>query len=494
MFCYKCGKQMVDSALFCPNCGTMVKEDKGAQLAAVADRLKNGDSTAFNDLYAQTQKYVRYVVRQSGLSEHDADDVVQEIYVTIYQKIGDLSDTKAVWGWIKMIAHHAAIDFIRKNSKELLVSEEDDEYVFDNVEETDTLALPEDAMDNKETQRLLGNMLDELPAMQKLAMIDFYFNEKKIKDIAVEQDLSEGTVKSYLAKGRKAMEAKLLAYQKKTGVVLRAMPLAPVMLLVVRQSIQNTLSVAMPSALSAATGAAATGAAKAAAGTAAKAAAGTTAKAAATGTAKTTTAKAAAGTTAKTATAKAAAGTAAKVTAVKAVAGVAAVAVVGTGVAYEIHNRDVPVNEQAVVNTLDEFTDACRNLDNDGILDCLSDESKEIMEAYDITREYARTEEAGTTIEDQRYFRLEYGPIEGNRHGDEASVYCEYVQYVITDGQKTGEKTVASGYLGMIKEHGDWKIRLCRQNETIFTKGSKTSNMRFPELIKNELIYNDEIE
>ena len=166
MFCYKCGKQMVDSALFCPNCGTMVKEDKGAQLAAVADRLKNGDSTAFNDLYAQTQKYVRYVVRQSGLSEHDADDVVQEIYVTIYQKIGDLSDTKAVWGWIKMIAHHAAIDFIRKNSKELLVSEEDDEYVFDNVEETDTLALPEDAMDNKETQRLLGNMLDELPAMQ----------------------------------------------------------------------------------------------------------------------------------------------------------------------------------------------------------------------------------------------------------------------------------------------------------------------------------------
>lgn len=82
------------------------------------------------------------------------------------------------------------------------------------------------------------------------------------------------------------MEAKLLAYQKKTGVVLRAMPLAPVMLLVVRQSIQNTLSVAMPSALSAATGAAATGAAKAAAGTAAKAAAGTTAKAAATGTAR----------------------------------------------------------------------------------------------------------------------------------------------------------------------------------------------------------------
>ena len=98
------------------------------------------------------------------------------------------------------------------------------------------------------------------------------------------------------------------------------------------------------------------------------------------------------------------------------------------------------------------------------------------------------------SMQDQRYFRLEYGPIEGNRHGDEASVYCEYVQYVITDGQKTGEKTVASGYLGMVKEHGDWKIRLCRQNETIFTKGSKTSNMRFPELIKNELIYNDEIE
>ena len=333
------------------------------------------------------------------------------------------------------------------------------------------MALPEDAMTNKDTQRILGEMLDELPPMQKTVMIKYFFNQMKIREIAQELEISEGTVKSYKAKATNAMKEKVLALQKKTGVTLRTMPLAPFMLLIIRQHLQNA---------------------------AAAAAVGAAAHSATSGTAQTT-AGATAGTAAKAtvgSTAKAAAGTAAKVTAVKAVAGVAAVAVVGTGVAYGVNShRNVPVDPQAVVATLDDFSTACKELDNEGILDCLSEESREIMQSYDMTQEYARPDEAGTTIDDQCRFELVNTEVDSNPKGDEVSVYCEYVQYDYTaDNQKTNERTVATGYIGMVKEHGKWKIQLCRQNENIFQKGSKTSNMRFPELIKNELVYNDEIE
>lgn len=440
-------------------------------VAAIMDRMKSGDPTAFDDLYAETQQIVRSSAKAIGLNEQDVEDVMQEVYVKLYKSMDSIADSMTTIKWLTTTTRNAAIDYLRKNKKATVTKEDDDDYIFDNLEETDTMALPEDAMTNKDTQRILGEMLDELPPMQKTVMIKYFFNQMKIREIAQELEISEGTVKSYKAKATNAMKEKVLALQKKTGVTLRTMPLAPFMLLIIRQHLQN---------------AAAAAAVGAAAGTTAKTTVGTTAKATA-GTA----AKATAGS-----TAKAAAGTAAKVTAVKAVAGVAAVAVVGTGVAYGVNShRNVPVDPQAVVATLDDFSTACRELDNEGILDCLSEESREIMQSYDMTQEYARPDEAGTTIDDQCRFELVNTEVDSNRKGDEVSVYCEYVQYDYTaDNQKTNERTVATGYIGMVKEHGKWKIQLCRQNENIFQKGSKTSNMRFPELIKNELVYNDEIE
>ncbi len=440
-------------------------------VAAIMDRMKSGDPTAFDDLYAETQQMVRSSVKAIGLNEQDAEDVMQEVYVKLYKSMDSIADSMTTIKWLKTTTRNAAIDYLRKNKKATVTKEDDDDYIFDNLEETDTMALPEDAMTNKDTQRILGEMLDELPPMQKTVMIKYFFNQMKIREIAQELEISEGTVKSYKAKATNAMKEKVLALQKKTGVTLRTMPLAPFMLLIIRQHLQNA---------------------------AAAAAVGAAAHSATSGTAQTT-AGATAGTAAKAtvgSTAKAAAGTAAKVTAVKAVAGVAAVAVVGTGVAYGVNShRNVPVDPQAVVATLDDFSTACRELDNEGILDCLSEESREIMQSYDMTQEYARPDEAGTTIDDQCRFELVNTEVDSNRKGDEVSVYCEYVQYDYTaDNQKTNERTVATGYIGMVKEHGKWKIQLCRQNENIFQKGSKTSNMRFPELIKNELVYNDEIE
>lgn len=440
-------------------------------VAAIMDRMKSGDPTAFDDLYAETHQTVRSSAKAIGLNEQDAEDVMQEVYVKLYKSMDSIADSMTTIKWLTTTTRNAAIDYLRKNKKATVTKEDDDDYIFDNLEETDTMALPEDAMTNKDTQRILGEMLDELPPMQKTVMIKYFFNQMKIREIAQELEISEGTVKSYKAKATNAMKEKVLALQKKTGVTLRTMPLAPFMLLIIRQHLQNA-------AAAAAVGAAAHSATSGTAQTTAGATAGTAAKATAGS------------------TAKAAAGTAAKVTAVKAVAGVAAVTVVGTGVAYGVNShRNVPVDPQAVVATLDDFSTACRELDNEGILDCLSEESREIMQSYDMTQEYARPDEAGTTIDDQCRFELVNTEVDSNRKGDEVSVYCEYVQYDYTaDNQKTNERTVATGYIGMVKEHGKWKIQLCRQNENIFQKGSKTSNMRFPELIKNELVYNDEIE
>lgn len=494
MYCFRCGKKIEDGANFCKYCGARVSEEKkqekagGAdqRLASVARRLQQGDESAFDELYAETQKYVRYMARQTGIDSASVEDVVQEVYISIYQKIHSLEDADAAWGWIKTVTHNTAVNVYRKNSKYVLVSEEESDQIFENVEEKDTLALPEDAMENRETQRMIASMLDELPKMQRQVMIDYYFNEWKVREIAENLEVSEGTVKSYLAKGRRAMEEKLLAYQKKSGVKLRAMPMAPVLYLVIREAIADTAAIAsVPSIITAAisglqgiSGGAAEGAAissaaaetaKTTAGTAVKAAAGETTKAAAGGTAKAT------------------AGTAAKTAAIKAAAGISAVAVVGTGAAvYMGSHTDSGSAQKAIEAVTEEFEEACKNMDNEAILDCLSEDSASVLARYDLTSEYRQIEGQDRTLSEAVDFSLTIDDIEVE--GSEASAWCVYVQSESEGGREL------TGYLGYVEEDGEWKLDLCRENKRIYRDGSYTTDARFPQLIETELIYNDEVE
>lgn len=210
-----------------------------AKIAELVIRIQNGDKEAFNELYLETQKYIRYSAFQCCQNKENAEDIVQETYITIFKKIDSLKDPSSAYAWISQIVRTKSIDYFRKNSKIEFVSE-DGEYLSDDILENDKIEMPEDIMENKETQKLIHDIINKLPEIQKMIVLDYYYNELKVNEIADLYNMPSGTVKTYLSKSRKFIKSEVEDLNKKHGIKLYSVSALPVLYIIFRNSIIDT--------------------------------------------------------------------------------------------------------------------------------------------------------------------------------------------------------------------------------------------------------------
>ena len=196
--------------------------------------FRNGNNDAFAEVYTLTQKYSYYVAKGICKNEALTEDVVQDAYISIYEKANTVKDPNSVKTWISMIVANTAKNAIKRESKITPVSgsydsddEDVSESIFGNIEETDTLLLPEGAMENKETQRLIGEILDKLPTMQKMVIIECEYNELKTREVAEVYGIPEGTVKTLRSKAKKFIKKEVENLYTQHNTKLYSVPMVP---------------------------------------------------------------------------------------------------------------------------------------------------------------------------------------------------------------------------------------------------------------------------
>src|SRR5471032_1422142 len=93
--------------------------DLGATIRAVAA----GDEEAFARLHAG---YVRMVhaILLGRVPRRDVDDLVQDVFLTAFTRIGELRDPAAFGGWIATIARNRATDHLRRSREQEELPEE----------------------------------------------------------------------------------------------------------------------------------------------------------------------------------------------------------------------------------------------------------------------------------------------------------------------------------------------------------------------------------
>lgn len=240
MYCGKCGAKIEKHDMFCPACGAQTKigEDNDKRVQMVV-RLQNGDNQAFNEIYMDAQQYVRFIVKMVITDDELAEDAVQSTFLYVYQNIGKLREPEKFNGWIKAIAYNTALQTAKKESKYVLENYRDEysDLYFENAEETDTVLLPEKALESEEFKGLIEGFLNELPPQQKIALESYYYEGKQIKEISEELEISENTIKSSLRRGKEAFAKKVNEYTKKTGDKLYAAPILPIIYLIFREEL-----------------------------------------------------------------------------------------------------------------------------------------------------------------------------------------------------------------------------------------------------------------
>ena len=239
-------------------------------LKRLVELAKTGDQQAIAQLYEQTSRRAYYLAKQLVKDEDQAQDIVQDAYVKVFTNLPLLEQVENFQGWLNTIVVNRSKDYLKKKKPMLfsqMVSEEDEGSELDFEDEGGYFS-PDQKVDYAETKRLIQGMIDRLPQEQRMAIVLFYLEEMPVKQIARVMECSEGTVKSRLNYGRKAIKAQVLELEKK-GTKLYCVPFIPFLYWLFRQQVLSTVVPGAVGKAAVAAGMAAAGKAGAASGGAA---------------------------------------------------------------------------------------------------------------------------------------------------------------------------------------------------------------------------------
>ncbi len=155
--------------------------------AELVARCRAGDQGAWEALVDRYARYVHAIVaRVYRLEPHDAEDVFQEVFARVFERLHTLRDGDALRPWIAQTARNCAVDSLRRSGRELPVDEVPDE-ADDGVARLDEALTVHAALDRLSTD--CHEILDR-----------FFCRDESYRTIGAELDLPSGTIASRIAR------------------------------------------------------------------------------------------------------------------------------------------------------------------------------------------------------------------------------------------------------------------------------------------------------
>ena len=132
-----------------------------------------------------------------------AEDVVQESFLTLYQKIDTFREESSLITWLTRITVNKAKDKVRPKLLQKIT-------YFAEVSTEDSTLRPENVFEKNEEMDEVRSVLLELPLKYRDVLYLYYYEDMKIKEIAQILDLGVSGVKTRLQRGKERMKELLL--------------------------------------------------------------------------------------------------------------------------------------------------------------------------------------------------------------------------------------------------------------------------------------------
>lgn len=143
-------------------------------------------------------------------NEEDALDFSQDVYLQAYRKLDTFEGRARFSTWLYSLALNLGLKRIRKEKRLRVFTQEEQE--LERYAEQEPGALNEDPFEQTaatEIRRIVQDELQKLPDAYRLPLILFYFEHLQYAEIAERLDLKEGTLKSYIHRGKRILNARL---------------------------------------------------------------------------------------------------------------------------------------------------------------------------------------------------------------------------------------------------------------------------------------------
>lgn len=172
-------------------------------LEELISNCKKQDLKAQEELYKKFSGILFAVCLKYSPNYHEAEDNLQDAFLTIFQRIEQFKNKGSFEGWMKRVAINTVLQKYRKKKIFHLSNEEQIEE--EEVVEVENNQVPLD---------FLLKIVQELPDRYQLVFTMYVLDDYSHKEIADSVGISVGTSKSNLARARGILKIKIEDYYK----------------------------------------------------------------------------------------------------------------------------------------------------------------------------------------------------------------------------------------------------------------------------------------
>ena len=172
----------------------------------VVQRLKSRDPQAMARLYDRYGRLAYSVVLRIVRNEAAAEDLVQETFIRIWNRIQDFDDNRGALGpWVLTIARNRAIDYRRSNAGRNIETTVE----MEGVEHPALFASLESNILNLDRVRMLRQAFEKLPANQREVLELAYWEGLSQSEMADRLKQPLGTIKTWVRTALRTLREEL---------------------------------------------------------------------------------------------------------------------------------------------------------------------------------------------------------------------------------------------------------------------------------------------
>lgn len=165
-------------------------------------QVLKGSESAFCMLIERYKRLVFHMVGRVVDNEMDSEELCQDVFIKVYEKLGTFQFESKLSTWIATIAYRAAVNFSKKKK----IPEVDLGAVSFQVGITD------EPLEKEDTKQFVLKLIRQLPSQYRTVLSLYYLEEFTYPEIVEITGMPEGTVKNYLHRAKGKLKSEVNKY------------------------------------------------------------------------------------------------------------------------------------------------------------------------------------------------------------------------------------------------------------------------------------------
>ena len=178
----------------------------------LVERSRRGDRAAFEELVRRTGRLVYARMVMCCPDRHRAEDLAQEVFLTAWRSIGQVTRGQGFRTWLMTVASSVAVDAARRSGRKKRGGGEAAEGLSEGLRDRKA-AGPAEMAERAEERRRVLEVVEELPEEYRRVVMLRYLAGADYETIERQLGLSNGSLRGLLNRGMAMLRERMRKVQ-----------------------------------------------------------------------------------------------------------------------------------------------------------------------------------------------------------------------------------------------------------------------------------------